>query len=100
MLAALFGQAAAAWKELSEDQRKQYMLLYAENAEDPALDNLPVPLGKVLTKTEPTTDKASISSLNAGSSSVSSKGSNSRSKSSIVVSCVEISAWHRHVKAL
>ena len=61
--AALFGQAAAAWKELSEDQRKQYMLLYASNAEDPKLDQLPVPASqsKASVKAETAADKVHIS---------------------------------------
>lgn len=55
--AAVFGQAAQAWKALSDEQRKAYMLMYAENSEDPALNNLPEAGGKPNPKAEAPTEK-------------------------------------------
>ena len=43
--AALFGQAAAAWSALSDAQKQAYSQMYVNNNEDPALDDLPEPVG-------------------------------------------------------
>ncbi len=61
----MFGQAAAAWKELSEEQRKQYTLVYAGNAEDPKLDQLPVPASqaKASVKAESAAEKVTMYSV-------------------------------------
>ena len=45
LLAAIFGQAAHAWKLLSEEQRKAFTAAFSRNPDDPELNNVPMPSG-------------------------------------------------------
>ncbi len=52
--AAVFGQAAAAWRALSDEQRQAFSQRYAADNDDPALDDLPEPEADAEAEAKPT----------------------------------------------